>query len=86
MGMGCLYHVVLIVSTLGLSWLGMRVIHEDGHVLCAWVCGERVHCLVLHPLGISRTDATHDKHPLLVVWNGPLLGVLLPLAALVVTK
>ncbi len=33
--MGRLYQVVLIASTLGLSWLGMQVVHELGHVACA---------------------------------------------------
>ena len=86
MGMVRLYQVVLIASTLGLSRLGMQVVHEVGHVLAAWASGEEVHRLVLHPLAISRTDTSHDRHPLLVVWGGPLLGVLLPLAALVVTR
>jgi hypothetical protein len=77
-GRGRLRQVVLIVSTLGLSWLGMQAVHELGHVLCAWAGGERVDRVVLHPLTISRTDASHDRHPLLVVWGGPLVGVLLP--------
>jgi len=81
-----LYQVVLIVSTLGLAWLGMQVVHELGHVLAARASGEEVYRLVLHPLAISRTDASHDKHPLRVVWGGPVLGVLLPLVALVVTR
>jgi hypothetical protein len=37
--------------------------------------------VVLHPLAISRTDATHDRHPLLVLWGGPLIGVMLLLGA-----
>ena len=77
-GRGRLRQVVLIVSTLGLSWLGMQAVHELGHILCAWAGGERVDRVVLHPLTISRTDASHDRHPLLVVWGGPLVGVLLP--------
>lgn len=73
---------VLIASTLVLSWLGMQIAHEAGHVLFAWAGGERVQRVVLHPLNISRTVATHDRHPLLVVWGGPLLGSVLPIAAL----
>jgi hypothetical protein len=84
--MSRLYQILLIASTLALSWLGMQAVHELGHVLGAWAGGERVERVVLHPLAISRTDATHDRHPLLVVWGGPLAGVLLPLGALVVTR
>ena len=81
-----LHQAVLIGSTLGLSWLGMQIIHELGHLLSAWIGGEVVHRVVLHPLTISRTDASHDRHPLLVVWGGPVVGVLLPLIALAVTR
>ena len=42
--------------------------------------------MVLHPLVISRTDASHDRHPLLVVWGGPILGSLLPLVVLGITR
>ena len=76
------WQVVLIASTLDLSWLGMQAAHEAGHVLLAWAGGETVHRVILHPLTVSRTDATHDKHPLLVVWGGPVLGSILPLGAL----
>ncbi|SIO56917.1 hypothetical protein SAMN05444166_5316 [Singulisphaera sp. GP187] len=73
-----LYQITLIVSTLALCWLGMQVVHETGHVLTAWGSGERVDRVVLHPLTISRTDATHGRHPLIVIWGGPILGTLLP--------
>jgi len=76
-----LYQIVLIASTLGLSWLGMQAVLELGHVLGALAGGERVERVVLHPLAISRTDALHDRHPLLVIWGGPVVGVLLPLGA-----
>jgi hypothetical protein len=77
-----LHQAVLIGSTLGISWLGMQVVHELGHVLAAWVGGETVHRVVLHPLAISRTDASLDRNPLLVIWGGPVVGVLLPLILL----
>jgi hypothetical protein len=76
------YQIMLIGSTLALCWLGMQVVHEIGHVVAAWVSGEEVHRVVLHPLTISRTDTSHERHPLLVVWGGPLVGVLFPVAAL----
>jgi hypothetical protein len=40
--------------------------------------------VVLHPLTISRTDLAANPRPLLVVWAGPVLGCLFPLAAWVV--
>jgi hypothetical protein len=80
--MSRLFQITLIASTLGLCWLGMQIVHEVGHVLGAWAGGDEVYRVVLHPLTISRTDTSHERHPLLVVWGGPLLGVLLPVAPL----
>jgi VanZ like family len=78
--------VCLIVSTLAISWLGMMIVHEGGHVLAAWLGGETVQRVVLHPLAFSRTDATHDRHPLLLIWGGPLIGTVVPLIVLAVVK
>jgi hypothetical protein len=35
--------------------------------------------VVLHPLTVSRTDLAQNPNPLVVVWAGPIIGVLLPL-------
>jgi len=75
-----LQRFVLIAATILASWLGMQAVHELGHVIGAWVTGGEVARVVLHPLTISRTDLAHNPHPLIVVWAGPILGVLLPLA------
>ncbi len=74
-----LHQVILIASTVLGSWLGMQAVHESGHVLGAWLTGGRVANVVLHPLTISRTDLVHNPSPLIVVWAGPVVGVLLPL-------
>jgi hypothetical protein len=76
-----LHQGLLIGCTVLASWLGMQAVHEFGHVLGAWLTGGQVSRVVLHPLTISRTDLGHNPAPLAVVWAGPLLGVLLPLAA-----
>jgi hypothetical protein len=73
------HQVILIVSTVLGSWLGMQAIHELGHCLGAWLTGGRVARIVLHPLAISRTDLAENHHPLAVAWSGPVGGVLLPL-------
>jgi hypothetical protein len=71
---------VLAVSIVGASWLGMTLVHEAGHALAAWVTGGRVVRMVLHPLGIPRTEVAPNPQPLVVVWGGPILGVAAPLA------
>ncbi len=77
--MNRLHQVVLISSTVLGSWLGMQAVHESGHVLGAWLTGGQVSRVVLHPLTISRTDLAENPGPLIVVWAGPLFGVVAPL-------
>ncbi len=80
-------HQILLIGTfLPLCWLGMMAVHELGHVIGAVATGGTVERVVLHPLTISRTDVSPNPHPILVVWVGPIVGVLLPLAILVVFK
>src|SRR5438105_1787209 len=57
----------------------MQAVHESGHVFGAWLTGGRVARVVLHPLTISRTDVADNPHPLVVVWAGPIFGVVVPL-------
>jgi hypothetical protein len=75
-----LHQVILIVSVVLGSWLGMQAVHESGHALAACLTGGRVARMVLHPLTISRTDLNHNPRPLVVAWAGPVFGTLLPLA------
>lgn len=70
---------LLIGATLIASWLGMQVFHEAGHAVAGWLSGGTIERVVLHPLTLSRTDLTLNPHPGLVVWAGPICGVLAPL-------
>jgi hypothetical protein len=73
------FQCLLIASALCLSWLLMQAVHELGHVAAAWATDGKVERVVLHPLTISRTDVEPNPEPLIVVWGGPLVGVLVPL-------
>jgi hypothetical protein len=80
------HQVLLIASTLALSWLAMQAVHELGHVAAAIVSGGRVAMVVLHPATISYTQLMSNPHPLLVSWMGPVVGVVLPFVAFVVAR
>jgi hypothetical protein len=84
--MNRLYQVLLIASTIALSWLGMMAVHELGHVLHLWVSGGTVEKVVLHPLVISRTDPGENPYPLLVAWGGAIWGCLIPLGGLLLAR
>ena len=72
--------ILFVVSLLALSWLAMMAAHELGHVIGALLTGGSIQRVVLHPLTISRTDVSPNPHPAIVVWLGPIVGCLLPLA------
>ena len=80
---GRLHQVVLIVSVVVGSWLGMQAVHELGHVIAAWATGGTVTAVVLDPFSFSRTDVTGSRYPVLEVWGGAFFGCVLPLAALI---
>ncbi len=77
---------LLIVTTLAASWYAMMIVHEFGHVLAAWLTGGEVARVVLHPLAFSRTDLAANPNPIAVVWGGPVVGTLLPLAVWLVAR
>lgn len=83
---GRFYQALLIVSTVGFSWLGMMVVHELGHVLHLWLSGGRVDYVVLHPLMLSYTHPAENPHPLFVAWGGALWGCLVPWGLLGVVR
>ena len=76
------FQTLLIVSTIGCSWLAMLALHESGHVLHGWLSGATVAAVHLPPLGFSRTDFAANPHPLFVAWGGPVWGCLFPLILL----
>ena len=72
--------MLLIASTVGLSWLLMMVLHESGHVLNGWLSGAQIARIDLPPWGFSRTDFAANPHPLFVAWGGGIWGCLLAFA------
>lgn len=58
----------------------MQAVHEFGHICGAWGTGGKIVMVDLFPLRISHTFVQPNPVPLVVVWSGPIVGVLLPLA------
>lgn len=70
--------VLFFGAVMLLSWLLMQAAHELGHIIGAKLTGGEVKKVVLHPAAISRTDVHPNPRPLIVVWAGPVIGILLP--------
>ena len=64
------------------SWYVMMAVHEAGHCLGALTTGATIEAVEIPLAGFSRTDISGNRHPLLVVWAGPLFGATAPLAFL----
>lgn len=68
----------------GLFWLWavwwlMMATHEAGHVFAAWATGGQIARVQLSPLAFSHTELITNPKPMLVVWAGPVCGVVAPL-------
>jgi hypothetical protein len=72
--------MLLMVSMLAGSWLGMLAVHELGHVINAWLSGGTVTKVELPLIGFSQTHVLPNPHPRFIAWGGALWGTLLPLA------
>lgn len=77
---------LLWTSTLGLNWLLMQVVHEFGHICGAWGTGGKIVMIDLFPLRISHTFVQPNPMPIIVIWSGPMIGILLPLAAWLIAR
>jgi len=73
-----------LIAGLLTAWAGFYLFmasHEAGHVLAALATGGRLSHLDLSPIALSHTHLSHNPHPLIVVWAGPVFGVLDALGA-----
>ena len=64
---------------LPLSFYGMELCHESGHLLAGILTGAAGMELEWMPWQFTRTAFAVNPHPLAVVWSGPLVGIALPL-------
>jgi hypothetical protein len=58
----------------------MVVVHESGHIICGWLAGGTLQEADLAPWGLPHSRFDPDPFPLLTLWGGPILGVVVPLA------
>ena len=75
-----LFRHLLAAILLIAAWCVMTLTHELGHVLCGWLGGGRLQRADLLPWHLPYSIFDPDPHPLVTLWGGPILGVLIPFA------
>lgn len=68
------------------GWCVMTVTHECGHILGGWLGGGTLIHAELRPWHLPHSHFEPDPHPLLTVWSGPVLGVIVPMGVAVVIR
>jgi hypothetical protein len=63
------------------AWLVMTTTHEVGHWIGGWASGAKLVDWSLAPWRLPYSLHVPDPRPLVTLWCGPLLGILLPAAA-----
>lgn len=78
--------IVWFVLMLAAAWYTMVLTHEFGHICCGWLSGGTLAAADLRPWALPWRRFKPDPHPLVTLWGGPVLGVVVPWAAASLTR
>jgi hypothetical protein len=70
--------ILKLVCLLITSWCVMTFVHEAGHIVCGYACGGTLVNADLRPWHLPYSFFEPDPHPLVTLWGGPFLGVVIP--------
>ena len=71
--------ILTLVAMIGASWCVMTLTHEVGHILGGWCCGATLTDYDLLPWHLPYSFFEPDPLPLVTLWAGPILGVIVPM-------
>lgn len=71
----------IFAALLAFSWIVMTITHECGHIVGGMACGATLTDFDLVPWRMPYSLHSPDPQPLVTLWAGPLLGVVVPLTA-----
>ncbi len=78
--------VAEFILLLAAAWCVMTVTHESGHILCGWAAGGTLREAAIAPWNLPHSHFDPDPLPLVTLWGGPILGVLVPLAIAIILR
>jgi hypothetical protein len=70
--------VIDLVGLLIAGWCVMTVTHECGHILAGLLAGGKLAAYDLRPWSLPFSLFSTDPFPLVTLWAGPILGVVVP--------
>ena len=82
MGKRLLQLAILLLT----SWCVMTFIHESGHIICGCACDGRLTSADLIPWHLPYSLFDPNPRPLVTLWGGLVLGVVIPLAIALVIR
>lgn len=68
------------------SWTVMTMTHELGHLVGGWCSGGKLQSADLLPWHLPYSVFDPDPRPLVTLWSGPILGVVIPLAVALLVR
>jgi hypothetical protein len=78
--------VLKFLALLVASWCVMTFTHETGHILAGWFCGGTLRSADLLPWHLPYSIFDPDPKPLVTLWSGPILGVIVPLGLAILIR
>ncbi len=67
-------------------WVVMTFTHETGHMIGGWVGGATLTDFDIAPWRLPFSLHNPDPYPLLTLWAGPVLGVLVPVIVAILVR
>lgn len=68
-------HVAMLLVA---SWCVMVTTHEVGHLIGGWISGATLKACDLLPWHLPYSIHSPNPYPLVTLWGGPILGVVIP--------
>ncbi len=78
--------IVEFLVLLAVSWVVMTFTHETGHLVGGWLGGATLVECDLAPWRMPYCLHDPDPNPLLTLWSGPVLGMVVPVAVAAVVR
>ncbi len=75
-----------VALLLAIAWVIMLTTHELGHIIGGKCCGGTLQSYDLLPWHLPYSNFEPDPYPLITLWSGPLLGVILPTAVSIIIR